>query len=304
MVKDYSHINDKERYFYFANGRRDQNLSNSYSHALGMFQGVVADGELCDLEVVAIYEWLKSACGINQLERLAELREVVAAALADGHIDEYEREEIGDAILDILDGDIEVSGDEQERQHFQAMLKGILANGKVVEAEVAAVSHLVNDKERIRADIVNRPLLDTINEAFLDGFMTQAELLAIKKQMGKRVGGGFSDLGDSQSRTPKQVVVNHEVPVTIQSLRIAVTGKLEAGYSREELKILIERHGGTVAAGVSKKINYLAVAGLADARYKYGTHGDKLEKVLSLNETGANIKIVDADALYSFLVRL
>jgi NAD-dependent DNA ligase len=303
-VKDYSHIKDKERYFFYTNGRKEQNLSNSLSQALGMFEGVVADGELCDLEIVTIYEWLKSACGVNRIERLMELRKIIDSALVDGHIDNDEREEIGDAILDILDGDHEVSGDEQERQHFQAVLKGILANGKVVEAEVSAVSQLVKNNENINSDVVNRPLLDAINEAFLDGFMTQAELLQIKKQMDMRVGGGFADLGSIEPHTPKAIVVNHEIPDSIQNLRIAVTGQLESGFSRQELKILIERHGGILAAGVSKKINCLAVAGLADARYKYGTHGEKLQKVLSLNEMGASIKIIDADALYNFLVKL
>ena len=89
----------------------------------------------------------------------------------------------------------------------------------------------------------------------------------------------------------KQLGVNTEYETSRQSdklsgLSFVITGTLP-NYSRDDMKALVEAHGGTVKSSVSKKTDYL-IAG-EDA-------GSKLTKAQELG-----VKIVDENALLQMI---
>jgi len=70
------------------------------------------------------------------------------------------------------------------------------------------------------------------------------------------------------------------------------------GYTENQIETLIEQHGGKLASGISRKINYLIV-GLQDismVKDKDNAKSGKLIKAESLRAEGVPIKIISADA--------
>lgn len=295
-------VRNPERAYFYTGSRRDQNIVNVHSHALGLIEGSLADGVLCDNEIMCLYEWLKEACGANRLEQLMELRQLIAESLEDGHIDADERAAIHIFLARILSrSDGPKKHDEEHSNFLAGLIKGVIANGKLVEDEAAVVADFVESSDSVQNNLVNRGLIKILNDSFLDGYMSERELEVLQDSMTARVGDSFHETGDSKTRTPKAALVNEGVPTAVMGCRVCCTGKLEGGYTRADFKEVVIQCGGT-NGGFSRKVDYLAIAGYADARYKHGDHGNKIADVLEYNANGGNIKIVDADELYSAMI--
>ena len=63
----------------------------------------------------------------------------------------------------------------------------------------------------------------------------------------------------------------------------------------------ITKRGGLIAAGVTKKLNYLIVGSLGSDQWKHGNFGTKVEKAIQYRSDGIPIKIVHEEAWSKFL---
>jgi len=82
---------------------------------------------------------------------------------------------------------------------------------------------------------------------------------------------------------------------------VVFTGTLTSGLARADAAQLVVNAGGNVAAGVSKKVNYL-VLGLQDARMVHdGEHSSKMLKAAALQAAGHPIELLAEDDFYQML---
>ena len=77
---------------------------------------------------------------------------------------------------------------------------------------------------------------------------------------------------------------------------VCVTGGIITGLTRRQAAVELEKAGARVVNNISKKVDLVLVAGLADARWKYEGFGTKVAKAIDLQSAGHPIELVDAEA--------
>jgi hypothetical protein len=89
-------------------------------------------------------------------------------------------------------------------------------------------------------------------------------------------------------------------PVDLGGASFLFTGKL-ATMVRKDAEAKVKQANGVVASGVSAKLHYLVIGDEGSPLYGQGAKGDKQTKAESLNEAGANIKIISETAFLQML---
>ncbi|MBO9716207.1 MAG: NAD-dependent DNA ligase, partial [Pseudoxanthomonas sp.] len=82
---------DQQRYAKFTGKAR---LDKSINSLLGIIEGIAIDGHINELEISYLGTWLSEHRELKDLHPFNELVPRVAAAMADGVLDEEEREDI------------------------------------------------------------------------------------------------------------------------------------------------------------------------------------------------------------------
>jgi NAD-dependent DNA ligase len=111
---------------------------------------------------------------------------------------------------------------------------------------------------------------------------------------------GTHDTWNKSGRRSDKSVLNR-MDVDVSGKTVCVTGGIITGLTRRQAAVQLERAGATVAKGVSKKVDLVLVAGLADARWKYEGFGTKVAKAIDLQTAGHPIELVDAEATLNSL---
>ena len=111
---------------------------------------------------------------------------------------------------------------------------------------------------------------------------------------------GIHDTWNKSGRRSDKSVLNR-MDVEVSGKTVCVTGGIITGMTRRQAAVQLEKAGATVAKGVSKKVDLVLVAGLADARWKYEGFGTKVAKAIDLQTAGHPIELVDAEATLNSL---
>ena len=111
---------------------------------------------------------------------------------------------------------------------------------------------------------------------------------------------GIHDTWNKSGRRSDKSVLNR-MDVEVSGKTVCVTGGIITGLTRRQAAVQLEKAGATVAKGVSKKVDLVLVAGLADARWKYEGFGTKVAKAIDLQTAGHPIELVDAEATLNSL---
>lgn len=109
---------------------------------------------------------------------------------------------------------------------------------------------------------------------------------------------GRHDTWNKSGRRSDKSVLNR-MDVDVSGKTVCVTGGIITGLTRRQAAVELEKAGATVVTGVSKKVDLVLVAGLADARWKYEGFGTKVAKAIDLQAAGHPIELVDAEATLS-----
>jgi DNA polymerase III subunit epsilon len=130
------------------------------------------------------------------------------------------------------------------------------------------------------------------------GLASERRLDDASKALGVRAGQLSSDGWMPSGMVPRHLsdltpTVDHipeDAPFVGKT--VVFTGTLTSGLTRTQAAQLVVDAGGHVAAGVSKKVNYL-VLGMQDARrVKDGNHSGKMLKAIELQRAGAPVELL------------
>ena len=89
-------------------------------------------------------------------------------------------------------------------------------------------------------------------------------------------------------------------PVTFQGKYFCFTGTFQSG-TRMWCQTQIEQRGGICLNGITKKLNYLVVGVTGNENWLHSTHGRKIEKAISYQESGCELAILSEEHWYSHL---
>ncbi|WP_085619226.1 MULTISPECIES: BRCT domain-containing protein [unclassified Pseudomonas] len=135
-------------------------------------------------------------------------------------------------------------------------------------------------------NLLYRRLSDMLKDNMLDA-AESAELLELLQQF-----TGKPRCSDNPFSSPTSLPLDNPEPTLEWTGRMFLfTGTMAYG-PRKACEALVVERGGSIAAGVSKKIHYLVIGSIGNEQWLHSSYGTKIKKAVEIREAGANIAIV------------
>ena len=169
---------------------------------------------------------------------------------------------------------------------------GMLGDRHLSDAEIDFLSKWLQANEAIAAVWPGDVIYERVRGALADGRISEPERKHLVDTLQSLIGGTLDDLAESTHATSLAL---DDVSVVMFAERVfCLTGDF-AFAPRDICAVEIEKRGGTVKPGISKKVHYLVVGGLGSPEWKHGSFGTKIEKAMELKRNGAPILLVHED---------
>lgn len=277
------------------------NVERALQSLAGIAQGIALDYEINDSEVASLSDWLSMYAELLSRPPFKELSELLTRVLADGKIDDEERDEVLDWCQRFSSNSsmaIRTTTDALRRLH--GVLHGIAADGVVTEQEAIDLGEWLHDYDELQhvwpfCDL--QSLLQRIKaDGAVDG-QELSELLAFCQPFVERAAPGHHR-GKPVGHTLTGIC-DHGAQVEIPGASFLFTGK--ASRVRKALHDAVEARGGVALDQVRQDLNYLVVGSRSQPAWAYAAYGRKIEAVLALRQAGFDVKIIHEHAFLAAL---
>jgi len=257
----------------------------------GILQGVVADKELNEQELIFLDVWLRSQKNLNHDGDVIDLLALIAEILEDGIITFEELDGLDKLIADILDYKNFDSGDVESRiNELLGLLLGISADKIIKDSEIDALSTWLSNNKEIQDIWPANVICQRLNEILEDGIVTDEERSDLLDTVNQISGNRFEETGLAHGMATE--CFEDEVDEILHRDKcFCFTGKFVSG-ARGAVESTAIKLGANIKNDVTKDLNYLIIGTLASSDWRYSSHGKKIEKALKYKEKGQNILIV------------
>lgn len=273
--------------------RRERDLHT----LLGLLQGMVADKQLVDNEVLCLDIWLK-----NQGQEIADdpdvvdivdlLTDILSARIATRE----QMQDLQNLISHVLECRIENLDADNHNNMLHTLLgmvQGLTADKVLKDIEIITLSKWLQSTAILTGDWTADLIRNRLKLILADGVVTDEERLEMLDILSAIVGGSFEEHGAFGGMATRGFSIDAEPLEEIVFLEsnFVVTGKFLYG-TRRVVTEAIQKRGGIVATKVSGKTDYLIVGTLASRDWLHSTHGLKVGDAMERKESGAQLKIL------------
>ena len=182
--------------------------------------------------------------------------------------------------------------DDRQIDTLIGLSRGILADGKVSQAEAEVLLNwLVQNRQSTENPIILN-LLDRVSAMLEDGVLHPEESQELFQLLGK-ITGEPSELGELAKST--SLPLDDPAPkVSFEGSVFLFTGTCAYG-TRRECQEVIESLGGVNASSVTKTLDYLVLGTYVTDSWVHETFGRKIEKALNYREDGIPLAIISEE---------
>ncbi|HAW21733.1 MAG TPA: NAD-dependent DNA ligase, partial [Flavobacteriales bacterium] len=272
-----------------------QNLNRSLALLRGILDGIGIDGTVNDREIAELRSWCDENSSFANRNPFNELLPLLDSCLSDGILDREEIEDIQWFLSRALDDNQFYDARTSDLQRLQGMMHGILADGIVSEEEVVQLSGWLDDNEHLSGCYPYDELYAVLLEVLKDGKVDEQEAEFLKAYFAQFVSLSINN----------QIKLNKELKESVSVLGVCAvapdvtfSGKLFCftGASdrvrRSEFVEMVESLGGSFTQGPTKALDYLVYGAAGNQCWAYSCYGRKVEKVVSLRQSGMPALIV------------
>ena len=253
----------------------DPVLRKSISEFYGIIRGFSIDNIITNEEKEYIIKWKNSFSKYESHKEIKSIIESINNILIDDIVTNDEIINLQSIMILYLDN-VNTSAVTLSTQILNGIIKGIVVDDKITEQEVKNLRQWMYDNIYLRGHYPFDKLLTTIENVLSDNIITKEELKLINNLIASLL---------NPVEKMKSEINNVENQV------VCLSGNFEYGQKSDVEEFIVQR-GGTVVAGVSKKINVLIIGNNECQAYSNGTYGTKVKRVMELNEKGYDIKIL------------
>lgn len=195
---------------------------------------------------------------------------------------------------------------QRSKAELLGLVRGILADGVIVESEAAFLQQWISENEVMRHTWPANVLFARIGAMLADGVLDadeQRELLATMLQfiecrdVAKQHAAALERLSQPSQATVTSPYDDPVPEIIHAGRRFVVTGEF-ACAKRPEVHARIEELGGTATSAVSGKTHYVLIGSLGSELWSGGNYGTKIEKAIELRSTGVGIRLVSEQAWF------
>lgn len=271
------------------------NKTKAIFNLKGILQGVVADSQLNQHELLFLENWLKNQGSMQDDGDVVDLLDLISDILEDKVITEDELIELNLLINDVVNYCGVESVDEKDQvNEFLGLLSGIAADDLVNEIEVNALVTWLNNNENIIDVWPVYDIYDKLSVIIKKDFLTEkdsTELLAFIKKL---TGTDFLSTGAAEANSSELFDTNVESIKYRNYTTFCFTGKFSCG-TRRDLEEQVKEKGSKKTKDVSGSVDYLVVGALASRDWICTSHGRKIEAAHALQKKGHRIAIISEE---------
>lgn len=281
---------DLRPYFQFTSRAR---LEKSVNSLLGLVEGIAIDGQINDVEMHFLRDWLSEHEEVKSLHPYSELVPVVDAAVSDGVLSPDEREDIVWLCERLTSTDYfdRVTAD---LQRLHAILGGVIADMRITEEEVQGLSEWLTDHEHLKTCWPYDEIGSLVTHVMRDKKIDEEEHRALHRFFSE-----FIALFDGRTITSAPILEGGNVvglcavcpDIQFKGQTFCFTG-VSMRYPRRDLVDVVVKLGGEFLGGMSKKVNYLVIGANGNPCWAYACYGRKVEKAVELRKAGAKVVII------------
>lgn len=176
---------------------------------------------------------------------------------------------------------------------------GMLADNRLNPEEILFLDVWLKENEEIARAWPGNIIAQRVRDILADGVVTEEESEDLKDTLAKMLGGTLQEEGTAGGIATR-LPIDDVDQIAFDARLFCLTGKFIYG-SRRKCEAAILNHGGKIAGGVLKNLDYLIVGTLASRDWAYTAHGRKIEKAVSYRDEGAQILIVAEERWTEFL---
>ena len=281
---------DHKRFAKFTGTAR---LDKSINSLLGIIQGIAIDGHINDLELSYLEIWLTEHQELKDLHPFNEFLPRVAAAVADGVLDEEEREDILWLCRRLRSQDF-YDQTTADLQRLHAILGGIVADTQISEDELRGLSDWMEDHAHLKSCWP----FDEVG-SLITGVLADKKIDEEEHEMLHAFFSEFTSLLDSRTITKAPVSESGLIrglcavdpEITFLERGFCFTGA-SSRFTRSQIEEIVQKLGGTAHPNPSKKVHYLIIGAEGNPCWAFSCYGRKVEKAVKLRKAGVRVAIV------------
>ncbi|TFZ08185.1 BRCT domain-containing protein [Ramlibacter humi] len=171
------------------------------------------------------------------------------------------------------------------------IVQGLLADGQLNDQEIQFLNKWLTAADAVNGVWPGSAIHAKVNEILADGHVTAEERSHLVEVLEGFVGGKFDDV---DARPVNALAFDEILSLDFADQVFCMTGDFAFG-PRTVCESAVLRRGGSIAASVTKKLNFLIVGGLGSAEWKHGNFGTKIEKAIEYRTAGVPLRIVHED---------
>lgn len=289
--------------------RGDSHILRAAQTLEGIANAIALDGRVEDHEIAALDAWLQLNRGACDSYPISEAFQLVARILADGRIDERERQELHDWCETFAEnGPLAVAADHAKRR-LNGVLHVAASDGRLTEAELRDVRDWLMDYSEFRDEWPFSVVGDALERVLADGVVTPDEERTLLDLFGgfverpAKLGSVEEDVPGAPWLSPDVALLEPLDNLFTPSPEIVVPGRAfcftgHCQWRRADLEKRVESLGGRAVPRVTKALDYLVIGSCSNRLWRFASYGRKIEAVMSCRAAGMRIDIVrETDAL-------
>jgi len=286
-----------------------ENYINKTTQRLyGILQGIALDNQLNDKEIVALGDWIESHSSLYDLEPFKSLDALILAIIADGVIDDEEKEILLEICQDVGQNIGFMDDITWIIRHLHGMVTGIVADSRINTQEILGLQVWLKkydayadwwplkDLRKHIKKILKDGTVDAKEEAFLLDFFTDfIEQRADDQTIHDEKYKNKSYLKcDSPIFNSINSICESDPDITFINKIFCFTGPAASGQ-RIDLSNIVAKLGGIPHKSIVLSLDYLVIGAKSSPAWIYSTYGRKIEGVMrnKTNNPDCNTLIIN-----------
>lgn len=269
----------------------------------GIISGIEADGIIVDSEMQELTHWVSLHANLINRSPFSELIPMIETALADGVIDQEEKEDILWVCHNFSECSPFYDRITSNVQYICGIVQGMLSDKILSDAEIQSLKDWLNANDFLKGSYPFDEIFSIVTSILADKKVTEEERNILTAFISNLI--EFKDSYNLMEPDFEKLRQEYSVggicaicpDVEIEGKGFCITG---GSYrcSRDEFKELIESRGGLFKTGVSRKTDYLVVGNAGNPCWAYACYGRKIEKAIELRKIGCPIQIINETDLW------
>lgn len=174
----------------------------------------------------------------------------------------------------------------------------IVSDKNLHDSEIMFVNDWIKAHPAVSSSWPGNVITQQLKQILSDGMVSEVERSSLLNSLSEIAAGTLTKVSEVAANIefhPDDLDV-----IEFASHTFCLSGNFIFG-DKDKCADEITKRGGSMLAGVTKKLNYLIVGGLGSDQWKHGNFGTKVEKAIQYRSDGIPIKIVHEESWVKFL---